>query len=291
MGQERLATLRMVQGAVPGARPRFQRRDWRLGVRAGSQASGLILVARVMPASTTGCVRRRAPRRVSDQIGCRPSMGARLVDPSAPLLRGPGFHSAPGGRRLRVMGATCQACGQENRAGRKYCAACGARLALSCPACGTENEPGERFCGECGTVLSREGAVGPAPARTGALAPPAREARGERKQAHSARAIAATSSPPGCHARPWKIRLSQLLRRRAPRRLSQRFGHRSSAGAAVARGFHRPHWLEARQVSSRAGIAVAVAPNSPHDRASLRGRDDPLHRPGGIDRARVAGWR
>jgi predicted amidophosphoribosyltransferase len=36
----------------------------------------------------------------------------------------------------------CAGCGQENRDGRKFCAACGAPLALVCPACGTANEPG-----------------------------------------------------------------------------------------------------------------------------------------------------
>ncbi|HYX75791.1 MAG TPA: AAA family ATPase, partial [Gaiellaceae bacterium] len=47
----------------------------------------------------------------------------------------------------------CRSCGTENRAGRKFCAECGAALAVVCPACGTANEPGERFCGECGTRL------------------------------------------------------------------------------------------------------------------------------------------
>jgi class 3 adenylate cyclase/tetratricopeptide (TPR) repeat protein len=47
----------------------------------------------------------------------------------------------------------CTACGGENRAGRKFCAHCGAPLALTCPACGAANEPDERFCGECGSAL------------------------------------------------------------------------------------------------------------------------------------------
>ena len=48
---------------------------------------------------------------------------------------------------------TCRSCGVENRPGRKFCAECGAQLAVACPACGTANEPGERFCGECGARL------------------------------------------------------------------------------------------------------------------------------------------
>jgi class 3 adenylate cyclase/tetratricopeptide (TPR) repeat protein len=48
----------------------------------------------------------------------------------------------------------CSSCGAENRAGRKFCAECGAILALACPSCGAPNEPGEKFCGECGTLLA-----------------------------------------------------------------------------------------------------------------------------------------
>jgi class 3 adenylate cyclase/tetratricopeptide (TPR) repeat protein len=48
---------------------------------------------------------------------------------------------------------TCGNCGSENRAGRKFCSACGVALAIGCPACGAANEPGERFCGECGSSL------------------------------------------------------------------------------------------------------------------------------------------
>lgn len=55
----------------------------------------------------------------------------------------------------------CASCGTDNRSGRKFCAACGAPLAVSCPACGSANEPGERFCGECGTALAQETPVAP----------------------------------------------------------------------------------------------------------------------------------
>jgi class 3 adenylate cyclase/tetratricopeptide (TPR) repeat protein len=48
----------------------------------------------------------------------------------------------------------CPSCGTENREGRKFCAECGAPLALVCSACGTANEPGERFCGDCGAALA-----------------------------------------------------------------------------------------------------------------------------------------
>ncbi|MGQ0466999.1 MAG: adenylate/guanylate cyclase domain-containing protein [Sporichthyaceae bacterium] len=49
--------------------------------------------------------------------------------------------------------ADCQSCGTANRDGRKFCAECGAALAVACPSCACVNEPGERFCGECGASL------------------------------------------------------------------------------------------------------------------------------------------
>jgi class 3 adenylate cyclase/tetratricopeptide (TPR) repeat protein len=54
----------------------------------------------------------------------------------------------------------CGSCGAENRAGRKFCSACGAPLAVACPSCGAANEAGDRFCGECASPLAegREGA-------------------------------------------------------------------------------------------------------------------------------------
>jgi class 3 adenylate cyclase len=48
----------------------------------------------------------------------------------------------------------CSKCGTENRAGRKFCAECGAPLNARCAACGAENEPAEKFCGECGAALA-----------------------------------------------------------------------------------------------------------------------------------------
>src|SRR5215831_8750131 len=47
----------------------------------------------------------------------------------------------------------CSRCRADNRQGRRFCAECGASLALPCPACGFSNEPGEKFCGGCGAPL------------------------------------------------------------------------------------------------------------------------------------------
>ncbi|MET1081767.1 MAG: adenylate/guanylate cyclase domain-containing protein, partial [Burkholderiales bacterium] len=47
----------------------------------------------------------------------------------------------------------CPRCQTGNRDGRRFCAKCGAPLAIRCPACGTVNEPREIFCGHCGKAL------------------------------------------------------------------------------------------------------------------------------------------
>jgi class 3 adenylate cyclase/tetratricopeptide (TPR) repeat protein len=62
---------------------------------------------------------------------------------------------------------TCDACGSENPAGKRFCGDCGAPLGSAGPSCGAENPPDKRFCGDCGAPLGA--AAAPA-------APPAREA-------------------------------------------------------------------------------------------------------------------
>src|SRR5262249_53474201 len=53
----------------------------------------------------------------------------------------------------------CSKCDSDNREGRKFCANCGAPLAVICPECGASNQAGERFCGECGAAFAN--AAGP----------------------------------------------------------------------------------------------------------------------------------
>src|SRR6266496_2207648 len=57
----------------------------------------------------------------------------------------------------------CSKCGRENRAGRKFCAHCAAKLAIVCAGCGAENEPGELFCGECAKELAEPAKPRPPP--------------------------------------------------------------------------------------------------------------------------------
>ena len=47
----------------------------------------------------------------------------------------------------------CPACAAENRAGRRFCARCGAALEVICASCGAGNEPDDRYCGSCGARL------------------------------------------------------------------------------------------------------------------------------------------
>jgi tetratricopeptide (TPR) repeat protein len=60
----------------------------------------------------------------------------------------------------------CPSCRTENREGCRFCAKCGASLALACPACGFVNEPGDEFCGGCGAHLAGEPTLGNAAAAT-----------------------------------------------------------------------------------------------------------------------------
>jgi class 3 adenylate cyclase len=48
----------------------------------------------------------------------------------------------------------CPRCLARNREGRRFCAECGAPLALPCSSCGFSNEPGEKYCGGCGLALT-----------------------------------------------------------------------------------------------------------------------------------------
>ncbi|HKP23394.1 MAG TPA: zinc ribbon domain-containing protein, partial [Dongiaceae bacterium] len=59
----------------------------------------------------------------------------------------------------------CPQCQSENRAERKFCAACGAALARVCAGCGFKNDAADRFCGGCGRSLTDAPATSePAPA-------------------------------------------------------------------------------------------------------------------------------
>ena len=91
----------------------------------------------------------------------------------------------------------CLACQADNRAGRRFCAACGAALEVLCPACQFANQPDERFCGGCGAAL---GARAGAPAG-GAAGHGRRAAAGDgavRRPRRLHRAEPASSTPRRC---------------------------------------------------------------------------------------------
>jgi class 3 adenylate cyclase len=56
----------------------------------------------------------------------------------------------------------CGKCGKDNRDGRRFCAECGAALAVKCAQCGASNEPDEKFCGACGASLAAGSGAAPA---------------------------------------------------------------------------------------------------------------------------------
>ena len=47
----------------------------------------------------------------------------------------------------------CAQCQADNREDHRFCAECGAPLAMLCAHCGFEIAPGARFCGGCGAAL------------------------------------------------------------------------------------------------------------------------------------------
>src|SRR5262245_35367639 len=76
----------------------------------------------------------------------------------------------------------CRACRHDNRAERRFCAECGATLALLCDECGASNEPGEKFCGQCGASLSAAGMASVTTPRQPASPATASTADAERRQ-------------------------------------------------------------------------------------------------------------
>ncbi len=58
----------------------------------------------------------------------------------------------------------CSKCGNENRAGAKFCEECGEHLALKCDGCGADLSPSAKFCSECGQPTARAAAARPSSA-------------------------------------------------------------------------------------------------------------------------------
>jgi hypothetical protein len=73
----------------------------------------------------------------------------------------------------------CPSCDHDNRTDRRFCAECGAALAVLCASCRAANQPGEKFCGGCGAALTAGLATTPPPvSRKPEVTPPT----GERRQ-------------------------------------------------------------------------------------------------------------
>ena len=65
----------------------------------------------------------------------------------------------------------CSTCGQDLRAGARFCDCCGTALEVHCGACGEPQRPQARFCDRCGTPLVAAAATSPAPAAAVPRAP------------------------------------------------------------------------------------------------------------------------
>ncbi|MDF3073366.1 MAG: family ATPase [Alphaproteobacteria bacterium] len=52
----------------------------------------------------------------------------------------------------------CATCHTQNAAGRRFCAQCGAALAVSCESCDFQNSSSDRFCGGCGRPIQESAA-------------------------------------------------------------------------------------------------------------------------------------
>ena len=65
----------------------------------------------------------------------------------------------------------CPNCGNDNRAGRRFCSQCGTALAVVCPNCGAGNEAEDLFCGDCGSALGPSGSATPQEADFSRLTP------------------------------------------------------------------------------------------------------------------------
>jgi len=50
---------------------------------------------------------------------------------------------------------SCPNCQHENRAGAKFCEACGIKLTPVCPSCGNEARPQAKFCDMCGAQITQ----------------------------------------------------------------------------------------------------------------------------------------
>jgi Double zinc ribbon/Adenylate and Guanylate cyclase catalytic domain len=96
----------------------------------------------------------------------------------------------------------CPQCHTENKAGRKFCAACGQALVLVCPGCGFVNEPEDRFCGGCGQALTT--ILPPEPTH------PSGTARPEEQPAPPATTMPVTSHPADAERRQLTVMFCDL---------------------------------------------------------------------------------
>ena len=92
-------------------------------------------------------------------LGVGAGMGMMIPGMIGQAMQQAGAATAAAGAAPKDAGTAlvCQACGQSNAAGSKFCAGCGKPLTapgVACPKCGTQNPQGSKFCNNCGQSLA-----------------------------------------------------------------------------------------------------------------------------------------
>jgi class 3 adenylate cyclase len=146
----------------------------------------------------------------------------------------------------------CSNCSSDNREARKFCAAFGARLAVTCLKCWAPIQPGERFCAGCGTAIGD----------TAAGSPPAADAGGERCHLTvlSCDLVGSTEIAAGLDPQEWRETVARYHRSDAE--AITRFGGYVAkylgGGVMAFFGYPEAHHNDAER-AARAGLAMLDA--------------------------------
>src|SRR5437867_4291196 len=158
----------------------------------------------------------------------------------------------------------CPSCGHANRADRRFCAKCGARLGEVCAACGTQNEPDENFCSQCGAALSAATALSAAAKPVVRQEPPEAEKlpAGERRQLTVVFCdlVGSTALSQQLDPEEWRAVVVQYLKAAAEAvaRLGGHVAKTLGDGLLVYFGWPRAHEDDAER-AVRAGLGIVDA--------------------------------
>jgi class 3 adenylate cyclase len=148
----------------------------------------------------------------------------------------------------------CPSCMAENAATRRFCAQCGAALAVPCPACDFENESAAKFCGGCGKPIGERAIPEPE------TAPPLRPAdSAERRQLTVMFCDLVGSTPLSARLDPEDLRAIIGAYHRCVREIVEGFGgfvaRYMGDGVLVYFGYPQAHEHDAER-ATRCGLAL-----------------------------------